>query len=82
MSQARLLNAQGAPDSAATLVRRVFDSTTDIARRQFTAGLLRDLALARGLVTDGRHWAAVWTDAAQKRIFPAPRSLVRSIRRG
>ena len=28
------------------------------------------MALARGLVTDGRHWAAVWTDAAQKRNLP------------
>jgi DNA-binding SARP family transcriptional activator len=68
---ARLLNARGAPDSAATLVRKVFDSTTDRARRQLTAGLLRDLALARGHVADGRRWAAIWTDAGKKRNQPA-----------
>ena len=68
---ARLLNARGEPDSAATLVRKVFDGTTDIARRQLTAALLRDLALARGQVTDGRRWTAIWTDAAKKRHEPA-----------
>ena len=64
---ARLLNARGRPDSAATLVRKVFDGTTDIAQRQQTAGLLRDLALARGEVVEGRRWASIWTDAGKKR---------------
>jgi DNA-binding SARP family transcriptional activator len=68
---ARLLNARGAPDSAATLVSKAFESTTDIARRQLAAGLLRDLALARGHVADGRRWAAIWTDMAKKRNQPA-----------
>ena len=71
LARARFLNARGAYDSAGALVRRVFDGTTDLARRQVTAGLLRDLALARGDVGDGRRWAAIWTDVAKKRNLPA-----------
>jgi DNA-binding SARP family transcriptional activator/tetratricopeptide (TPR) repeat protein len=67
---ARLLNARGRPDSAAALIRKVFEATTDIVRRQVTAALLRDLALARGHVADGRQWASIWTDAGKKRNQP------------
>ena len=71
IARARLLNARGAHDSAAVTLRRVIDGSTDVVLRQTAAGMLRDLALARGDLSDGRHWAQVWTDAALQRRSPA-----------
>ena len=70
LARARWLNARGATDSAAIVVEQAFNATTDIGRRQLTAGMMRDLALAQGNVAEGRRWAAIWTDAAVRRNQP------------
>jgi tetratricopeptide (TPR) repeat protein len=71
MARARLLHARGTHDSATVVLRRVMDGSTDVVLRQTVAGMLRDLALVRGDIPDGRRWVQVWTDAALQRNVPA-----------
>jgi DNA-binding SARP family transcriptional activator len=70
-ARASLLYARGFHDSADVMFRRLFEGSTDIVRRETVAGVVRDIALARGNTADGRRWAQIWTEAALQRNLPA-----------
>lgn len=61
------LYAAGRRDSAATLLRRVFETTTDVTRQEYVSGVLRNLALARGQLNEALAWSRVWSDARLRR---------------
>jgi tetratricopeptide (TPR) repeat protein len=71
IARARLLFARGKPDSAMLVLRRVFDTSPDLSRKQSVAGMLRDAALARGRIADARAWSQNWMDMASRRGVPA-----------
>jgi hypothetical protein len=71
VERAQLLYARGKYDMAARAFREIFDHSTDVARRQWLAGVLRDIALAHNDVLEGRRWATVWTEGALQRSIPA-----------
>jgi tetratricopeptide (TPR) repeat protein len=66
-ARAALLYAQGLRDSAATLLRGVYESFPDVARRQYVSSQLRDIALASGDLAAARRWSRLSAEARLKR---------------
>ena len=65
--RADLLYSRGFPDSASAAFAAIFAATSDLARRQWVGGVLRDIALAHNKPAEARLWAHASNDARQRR---------------